>query len=195
MPTTTQEEKEKLRRELLGIRSSAAPASLRAASDQISSHLPLIEAYLSATTITAYWPKLGGNEINTRQIIADALERNVSVFLPRVTNWASGTMEHVRYRGQRLLKANRYGLFEPREENGVLSFDVEIALVPCVAADSKGFRLGYGRGFYDRYLSQSNATKIGLVLASGIRHELPHNAHDIAMDWIVTEDGPSKCVP
>jgi len=65
-----------------------------------------------------------------------------------------------------------------------------ICLVPAIVYDIKGYRIGYGKGYYDRYLSNFPGTKIGLIYSDFIFHEpLPHGKFDLAADVLISENG------
>ena len=62
-----------------------------------------------------------------------------------------------------------------------------MVLVPCVGLDNQGNRIGYGFGFYDKYLEGNNAVKIALSYSKQIVKTIPVSKNDVKMDWIVTE--------
>ena len=65
-------------------------------------------------------------------------------------------------------------------------------IVPTVAVSKSGTRLGYGHGYYDKFLSRINAMKISLTYSTQIVGSIPSDSHDVNMDWIVTEEGIIK---
>ena len=67
--------------------------------------------------------------------------------------------------------------------------DLELIIVPAITYDREGYRLGYGGGYYDRYLAQTPAFTIGLARERLVRKELPRESHDIAVKCLVTESG------
>jgi 5-formyltetrahydrofolate cyclo-ligase len=92
--------------------------------------------------------------------------------------------------GAQWTAAHRWGLREPdpsaSEEVQLHEFDG--VLVLGLAFDRRGVRLGRGKGFYDRALSQYNGIKVGVAFSAQLAVELPMDAHDVRMDWIVTEN-------
>jgi 5-formyltetrahydrofolate cyclo-ligase len=64
----------------------------------------------------------------------------------------------------------------------------EVIFVPGIAFDIKGYRLGRGKGHYDRYLAKHNITRIGITLSTNLLLDLPKEPHDFKMDYIITED-------
>ncbi|MDP1907588.1 MAG: 5-formyltetrahydrofolate cyclo-ligase [Hyphomicrobium sp.] len=89
----------------------------------------------------------------------------------------------------------QWGIAEPLADKPVLEPDV--VLVPLLAFDSTGYRLGYGGGFYDRTLARLRAIKP--VVAVGVAYDelkvdaVPHQAYDQPLDWVLTPSGPLRC--
>lgn len=67
--------------------------------------------------------------------------------------------------------------------------EVDAAVLPALAFDRTGFRLGYGGGFYDRFLAGFSGPTIGVTHSALLLDELPHEAHDVPLHWLVTEQG------
>ena len=65
-------------------------------------------------------------------------------------------------------------------------------LIPTVGVSASGVRLGYGKGYYDRFLSSTDAVKISLTYSKQIVKSIPSDSHDIKIDWIITEDKTVK---
>ena len=65
---------------------------------------------------------------------------------------------------------------------------IDCVLIPTVGVSKSGVRLGYGHGYYDRFLSSTDAVKISLTYSKQIVKSIPSDSHDIKIDWIVTED-------
>jgi 5-formyltetrahydrofolate cyclo-ligase len=86
---------------------------------------------------------------------------------------------------------NKYKIWEPVPDHSekMSSDQISAVVVPALAFDRRGYRLGRGKGFYDRFLANFNGLKIGVAytdqVASG---DFPHDDHDVAMDLVVTED-------
>lgn len=93
------------------------------------------------------------------------------------------------------LVGTTWGIMEPAESAPILVPD--IVLVPLLAFDDRGYRLGYGGGFYDRSLDEIRKSKP--VIAVGIAFDeqkvdaIPHNAYDQPLDWVLTPSGPERC--
>ncbi len=90
------------------------------------------------------------------------------------------------------LSLGAYGILEPREdaESYIPSpYKHDVCLVPAVCFDKKGFRIGYGKGFYDRFLSNFGGTAVGLTMSSLLCDTLPRGKYDKAVNIIITEKG------
>lgn len=81
----------------------------------------------------------------------------------------------------------RFGIPEPVDATTVLPPTIDVVLVPGLAFDRDGGRLGWGRGYYDRALATApHAARVGVCLEPGIVSHVPMEAHDLPMHWVVT---------
>jgi 5-formyltetrahydrofolate cyclo-ligase len=88
------------------------------------------------------------------------------------------------------LVRHRFGMLEPDASLLVIEpCELDLVLVPGVAFDQRGYRLGFGAGFYDRLLPQVTATKVGVVYAALIVDHVPHDEFDQRVDWLAYETG------
>ncbi len=92
------------------------------------------------------------------------------------------------------LEKGSFCVLEPGEERQVFPHDIDCVIVPGVAFDREGFRIGYGKGFYDRLLNEVNCPKIGLCFDMQLVDEVPLEEHDVPVDIIVTETKVIKIV-
>ena len=116
--------------------------------------------------------------------------RDKQLFLPRMIDDCN--LEIVPYSGAESLAQGKFGIFEPSESNAVALDEIDLVLVPAVAIDRNGHRLGHGKGYYDRLLAGFRKTTIGVVFASQIFENIPFEQHDIALSYIVTENETIK---
>ncbi|HAA00946.1 MAG TPA: 5-formyltetrahydrofolate cyclo-ligase [Flavobacteriales bacterium] len=129
------------------------------------------------------------NEINTFYFI-NQLQREfpgVQLAVP-VSDFSSGTMTHRRYHLHTTLKINKLGIPEPIDGEVVEASCFDLVLVPLLCFDKNGSRVGYGKGFYDRFLStcRPQTQKIGLSLFPPVELIEDTNAHDIRLDAVIT---------
>ncbi len=174
-------EKESLRSRLLETRDNTSFDLLKIASANIQKKLKKIYAFKNAQKIGAYYPT--GSEILTQDIIQELLSQGKEVFLPKVTGDA---MEFRKIIDFSSLEHGNFDIMEPKE-NCPVDRNLDVILVPTVGIDPSGVRLGYGHGFYDKYLAENKITTISLVLEKQIIKRIPKSDHDILIDWIVTE--------
>lgn len=127
-------------------------------------------------------------EIDPTPLIEAALRDGKIVGLPRVSE--EGVLTVRRYGGE-ALTPDLYGVLAPAEDAEVIEpAQIELVLVPALAVDPRGHRLGYGRGFYDRLLSTlPNAVSIALVHPFQVVAELADMPGDVPVSWLATEAG------
>lgn len=138
--------------------------------------------------VAAYWPM--GHEIDVRYIIDDLLQQGIDIALP-VASRTTREMTFSKWDGKGNLAKGQFGVFVPPKESIV---DPDIVLVPMLAFDRKGHRLGRGGGHYDATIAALRAKKN--ILVAGIAYStqavlfnLPAQDHDEAMDIIITPQG------
>lgn len=104
------------------------------------------------------------------------------------TDFESCTMAHYLLTDNTKLIVNAYGIPEPANGLEVPETKIDVVFVPLLAFDAKGHRVGYGKGFYDRFLAacKPDVIKIGLSFFEAEENNIPHNDTDIALDYCVT---------
>lgn len=175
-------EKESLRNRLLETRDNTSFDLLKIASKNIQKKLKKIYSFKNAQKIGAYYPI--GSEIFTQDIIQELISQGKEVFLPKVTG---ETMEFRKITDFSSLEHGSFDIMEPKDDCPTDN-NLDVILVPTVGIDLSGVRLGYGHGFYDKFLAENKTTTISLTLEKQIIKKIPKSDHDILMDWIVTED-------
>ena len=134
--------------------------------------------------IGGYYPY--NYEIDTLDILKKLEKKNYLISLPKISK--NNKMDFYQWSFKEPLSINTYGIPEPISK---IKVDPKILLVPLVAYDSKLNRLGYGGGFYDRYISRvekdKRILKIGLAFSFQKINKLPINKHDKKLDHIITE--------
>ncbi len=155
-----------------------------------------LPAFRAARTVGLYAPF--GNEVDTELLCDFAQGAGAAVAYPRITH---GTMEFVRFDNECAWRPGTFGILEPSIEPQLahscqVTADVfDVIVVPGVAFDFTGNRLGYGKGFYDRFLAQCapQCVFIGLAYDFQLEHKLPREAHDIALDYVITDVKSFAC--
>jgi 5-formyltetrahydrofolate cyclo-ligase len=175
-----------LRKVLLEKRDSISFDLIKINSKKIHEKLKRIDVYNDADSIACYYSI--GSEVMTHSIIQELLDKEKTVSLPRVAN---DELNFHKVTDLKNLENGSFDIMEPRDDAPVVEkFDV--ILVPTIGVSYNGTRLGYGHGFYDRFLANTNSTKISLTYSKQIVKSIPATESDIKMDWIVTEEKFSK---
>ncbi len=155
---------------------------MKLASHKIHNRLKQIEDFRAAKKIACYFPI--GSEVKTQDILQELLGAGKEVFLPKVDG---DNMSFRKITGLGDLEKGNFDIMEPKD-NCPKTDVVEVVLVPTVGITKAGFRLGYGFGFYDRFLATSKAKTISLTYSKQIVKSIPISEKDVKIDWIVTED-------
>lgn len=186
-------EKQRLREERLAAREALSEQERSVLDDRITQKLLAISEYAEATTVLTYVSV--SSEVSTRMFIESALRDGKTVAVPRCL--PGHCLEFVAITSLDQLIAAPFGLFEPPKELPALTeeqMDASICIVPALLVDTKGYRLGYGAGFYDRFLSTYPGKKICLAYQQSLsRTTLPHTAFDVAVDLVITESEVLTC--
>ena len=129
------------------------------------------------------------SEVDTRPLIASALAAGkrvaVPVVVPRAADLSHAWLDSL---DADALAPGSFGTFNPRVLRLAEPGEWDLTIVPLLAFDRRGYRLGYGKGFYDRLLAASPAPAVGVAFAAQEVAALPVEPHDVALAWIVTED-------
>lgn len=129
-------------------------------------------------------------EVDTHGIIKQALKDKKRVFVPKVISLKQGMVAVEIKDFSCLKKCGKYKILEPVDFNeNINKDDIDLAIVPGLAFDRKGDRIGYGGGFYDRFFVglNKNVPKIALAYDFQIIDYVPKSNHDICVDKIITD--------
>ncbi|MBF0909774.1 MAG: 5-formyltetrahydrofolate cyclo-ligase [Atopobium sp.] len=186
-------EKQRLREERLAAREALSEQERSVLDKRITQKLLVTSEYSEATTVLTYVSV--SSEVSTRMFIECALRDGKTVAVPRCL--PGHCLEFVAIASVEQLVAAPFNLLEPAKELPALTEDQKnnsICIVPALLVDAKGYRLGYGAGFYDRFLSTYPGKKICLAYQQSLsRTTLPHTAFDVAVDVVITESEVLTC--
>ncbi len=131
-----------------------------------------------------------GTEISTNRIIKTAFANGKSVAFPLCLD-GCGNMEFYLVNAPENLKRGMFGILEPDTDkcSKITDFASALCLVPGLCFDLKGYRLGYGRGYYDRFLEKFTIKTVGLCYNELVQDSLPIDKHDKSVDYIITQTG------
>ena len=182
--------KDEIRRRLIAEREQLTHDQRKAYSLAIAEHLWVQPEYLMATALHVYLPIRG--EVDTRPIIERAWKEGKHVFVP-VVPLNSSELHHAFYTSAMTLIADRYGIPVPAEgpilETTKLAEYLPLVLVPLIAFDRSLQRVGYGKGYYDRFLAHVPFVRFGLAFAMQFVETIPYEEHDQPLDAVITEHG------
>lgn len=175
-----------LRKELIVARNALPEQLIDIYSKIICQHLEELVEYQAASRIAYYYSIHNEVRLNALQ-----KQDHQTFYLPKIID------------GQRMIfckdtniyQRNAYGIPEPQDSSSLLTEQIDIILLPLVGFDRKGHRLGMGKGFYDRALSNlvRSPLLIGVGFALQERLVIPTEVHDIHLDFIVTEKFVLNC--
>lgn len=144
------------------------------------------EIYRSSAEILCYCST--GSEIDTSAIIHTSLRDAKKLFLPKCTD-QNGNMTFYRVEDTNCLVKGAFGIYEPDDSFCPPAFEFcnAVCVVPGLAFDKNGNRLGYGKGYYDRFLEKFTIISAGLCYNELISDILPAEKHDLPVDYIFTD--------
>jgi 5-formyltetrahydrofolate cyclo-ligase len=195
--TSLQERKRQIRRTILAMRQALTAAERLAWSRAAGQRLIGLPWYQQARVVLGYMAF--DNEVLTDELLRQAIASQKQVILPLVQADRQRLALYAIQDVERDVAPGYRGILEPQPTRArpVALKSLELAIVPGVAFDTAGGRLGFGMGFYDRLLSQLHQAipKVGMAFEFQVVPQLPRQAHDIRLDAIVTERRVIWCTP
>lgn len=184
---TRAEEKAKLRTSIRALEREL-PAAYRRSSDQtIARRLLALPEYQEADTVFCFVST--PREIDTRPMLEAALSAGKTLCVPLCTGPGVMELRRVASLTDDLIPG-KYGIWEPRADCPAVPPDgVDLAVIPCLTCNHLGYRLGKGGGYYDRFLAVYRGAAVLLCREQLIREEIPREAHDLPIPWVLTETG------
>jgi len=182
--------KSRLRQRLLEQRGALSAAQREQYSREACAHLLACERLMDADVILAYYPFR--DELDILPFLEEAMRRGKEIWLPR-TIPTKREMVPYRYTGKQMLAQGAYGIWEPdpTKAKPADTGRLEAVLVPGVGFDRRGGRLGYGAGYYDRFLASLGHRPflLGVGFSVQVVEQVPMEPHDILLDGVVSEKG------
>jgi 5-formyltetrahydrofolate cyclo-ligase len=189
MKLSNQEQKSILRKEILRKRNSLNQFEISTKSKIIQNNVIRRPEFIESESIGLYLPI--GSEVETRDIINHALNSGRTLLLPRiVTNDIRYYIVEQKDFYNESFDINRFGIKEPKVMNRIVDF-IDLLIIPGIVFDPNGYRIGYGYGYYDKYLTNKKFSK---CIALGydfqfIKSRIPIFTYDQKIDILVTESG------
>ena len=187
--------KQTLKQEIFQKRKSLSKEEVKEKSSLIKSNLYSLEEFKKAKNIMFYVSFK--NEVSTRETIKELLaKKEKTIVVPYVLeNYPILQLSELK--NFYWLEPKTFGILEPKELY-IREFNhekLDLVIVPGIVFDKKGYRIGYGHGYYDRFLKilKKGVKKIGLAFELQIVGEIPEEEHDVPLDIVVTEKKVLKC--
>lgn len=154
-------------------------------SEKITETFLSSELYKNADTLLLYYSV--GSEASTNDIFTSALNDGKRVAFPLCTD-TDGLMRFYYIIDESQLVSGMYGIKEPIKGCEEYHFSHSgVCIVPGLSFDREGYRIGYGKGYYDRFLSQFTGTSIGLCFEALLSESLPKDAYDKKVNYLITD--------
>ncbi len=185
------EEKNRLRRDLLEKRKNLPQSFLQEKSGLILKALLSEKAFSDASSVALYFPVNG--EVDTRGIFRKCIDLEKKVFFPKTRDF---DLVFLRTKNIEELTPGAFAIPEPAADAECARGDeLDLVLVPGVAFDFSGNRIGYGKGFYDRFLKDiPRQIRFGLAYGFQVLESVPSHRTDAKAGRIITEDGAIDCL-
>lgn len=195
----TERLKQQYRVRLRTQRTALSKAVAQALSQSICNHAIRLPLYLQSQRVGLYWPVR--NEVDPSPILHHAWQLNKIVYLP-IVDRIDASLRFGKYASGERLATSHYGIPEPVNHEDAITphqiHQLDLLFLPLLGFDNQGGRLGYGGGYYDRFLADGNQTglsqhkrpgRIGLAYGFQELSRLPVTNHDAPLDGIITETG------
>lgn len=174
--------KKNIRKNILTQREKIDPGLVFINSSAIFFNLLKIKVLQSAKNILFYYPI--NNEVDTKLMIPYFWQQDKKIYLPKVEN---NELTANLFTPEDSLEKGSFNIYQSTNEK-ILNNNPDITIIPCSVCDHSKYRIGYGKGFYDRYLASRKTFKIGLCYDFQILSSIPYEEHDQQLDLAITEN-------
>ncbi|WP_207429325.1 5-formyltetrahydrofolate cyclo-ligase [Pedobacter sp. SYSU D00535] len=183
-------EKQLLRKLYLEKRKSLTPQEVDQLSTAILKQFQSLD-FQSVKLLHTYYPIAGKFEFNT-QILTEWLRQahpEIMLVLSK-SDLQNHTLQHIIWERETPLAMNQWGITEPTDGETVAATEIDMVLIPLLAYDLDGNRIGYGKGFYDRFLADCKPAclKVGISFFAPVDESFETNEHDIPLDLCLTPE-------
>ena len=173
--------KEEIRESVLKERSKLSRKQIVEKGNKVNEKLFALEEYKKAKTVMFFVSFR--KEVYTHDMVIEAL-KDKNVVVPKVIDFE---IVPCLIKDFNELEEGKYRILEPVKVDKINLEDIDIVLVPGSAFDKRGFRVGYGKGYYDNFLRKLKALKIGLCMDFQIVDEIPNKDWDVKLDKVISE--------
>lgn len=185
-------DKIELRKQLKKLRGSLSPEYISHCSNRIADYILKSEEYKRAGSIMGYLAF--GNEISVDYILSQALADNKKVYVPLVLS--ATEMKAARIESMQDFIYDRYGIRSVAEPvESIMPELLDLILVPAVAFDRQGNRMGMGAGYYDRFLARvPRKITCGITCTALLQEKLPYDVNDVPVAALADENGIRRII-
>ena len=160
---------------------------------QIAANLADLQDLETAMVFHAYWPNLSMREVDIRPVLCYLRALGHTIGFPVVDfESAEPRMMHRIWESEQEMIRNNWGIMEPAGGADLPLDEVDVVLVPALGLDHRGHRVGFGKGYYDRFLASLDALFVSPVFAACVVERIKTAPHDVSMDVSVTEHGVKR---
>ena len=185
------EEKASLRRQIWDRLRQIPAEEMTSGDDALFARFLALPEVQQAKIIFGFWG-IPGKEPETAKLIAKLLEQGKVVGLPRML--PGRQMEVRRYDPAIPMVKAAFGIEEPSTDCELLPKEaIDLVLTPAVAYDKQGYRMGFGGGYYDRWLPDFSGVTVGLCRDCVLQAQVPVEPHDAQVDFVLTEHQTIRC--
>lgn len=181
------EDKKALRKELVALRRNMSENVREKLDERIYNNLMSLERVRNCGTFLVY--ASSPDEVGTRRFINAVLAEGKTVAVPKCVG---RDMKFLVIGSLDELVRSRFGVDEPADGEEMTDFADTVCIVPALRFDANGYRLGWGGGFYDRFLAGYNGCSIGICYEECCG-EVPRDRYDLPVDIVITENGITYC--
>ncbi len=183
--------KRELRKRMRGLRVTTPAAKIETRSAAVRARLFALPAVQDARAVAVFWPIEARHELDLRPLAAQLRGMGKQIAYPFLTD-EPGVMGFRFVQDDATLEERGHGFAEPADDAPLVEpGDLSVVIVPALALDARGARLGYGAGYYDRALPRlcPPAISIGVCFSFQLLGEIPPTPHDVPVDLIVIDEG------
>lgn len=181
--------KNQLKASIIEKRNSLRKVEISEKSNKIRNNLFNLDSYKKSKTIMFFVSF--NSEVDTHHMIKEAL-KNKTIIVPKVMHHEIEPSVIIDF--DNLIPSGKFSVLEPIETMKVAYKNIDLVLVPGIVFDKEGHRIGYGFGYYDKFLKKVPKTiKIGLAFDFQVVDKIPREMHDVPVDMVVTEKGVVEC--
>jgi len=187
-------QKKILRRHVLSIRRSLSKEQIKSKSEKIREKLFNLPIFKEAEVILFYLSL--PDEVQTYEMVKDSLRIGKRVAVPVVNLEEKEIIPFELKNSKFKLIPGPFGILQPDKDDcyPLLKEDIDLVIVPGIAFDSRGGRIGFGKGFYDRFLSTlSDVGSVALAFECQVFDKVPCDRHDVKVNFIITEKRVIRC--